>query len=1472
MTFSGNTSISLGNDFKNAFTGGITIEGGATVTVNNDNSSGGGHSSLLNSLGAPDNVITLDGGILNLTGFNYEGRSVVLGPGGGTVSGSVDISGSGPLYTFNGGNNAGYSSLTGNNTYMGGTFINGILLGITTEGNIGGDSAPITINANSNPSGISIIGNSLTSLSNPINFTANGAGKTAFDIQSPTNTFTLGQALNLGTGGFSKYGAGTLVLTGAETFTGSTNLFGGILEVDASQGGSFASTDSLNFQGGTFYLKGSGGTTVQTLGNLTANLGGISNDSGHPITQGNITGAGNIVVDNNGGSATLNVGALPDTAGAILPGNAFAFIAKGSGASKITTTAAPSDGSSGTGGATGNATYDGRYVYVVENAAGTIISADWATSTTSSSTSPNTIVGFGSGIGGYVTYNNSYDGADGNENTRMTGNVTGGSDTTVNSLKIANTSTGTFNEAGETLTLNGGGLLFTGTTGYTISGGSIVSGLSSLGTFGGGSGATNSTDLIVQQYGTGTLTISSAILNAADGQASTFTRRVLAPLVLSGNNGYLGWTFVDGGILSVSSSNNLGGENGTILVASSSTTSKTVVLDASVTSLPIGFGIYSNFLGSTVTGISQSGGVYTITLSANATAAVSGSSSTASWASTSGMVYLNGGTLQVTNTLVAQTNSAGAAGVTATAALPNLELGGAGGGVNIINGASYTASITTYLEGQSGPASFTMDSTDGTGTFNMTGSSFIGTIIINGGTLNSNGGNPTSIAANDPIYFGSGDESATGGAANTHPTLSGNNNFWYTGGVDSPATTTALITSSSNNALVITDGGTDSYSGLITGTLRVIKGGSGTQYFTNTGSYYTGATRIDDGVLNVGNLANVGVTPSISTTIGLTSATLGSTTGLVNGTVYTVVSTNVPAGTTFTFTGSASVTLSNAATATGSVTATSVGASSSIGIATQNSGGNLLFGGYAPGTAVLQYTGATAVSTDRLFTLGDIDNASVLAGNDGTIDASGSVPGATVSFTNTGSIVVNANATSAAFVHNLTLTGSNTGANVFDPILPDEATSTTTISGSSGANTITVASATGLVVNQVVTGTGIATGAQVVAINGTTITLSLPNTGTVSGTGTFLGTPTSLTKTGVGTWQLAGTTANTYTGLTTVSAGELDLNKTAGVNAIAGTATLDINNPDVLVNGGTLKWLANEQVGNSTTISLTSGTVNLNGQTETLGDFSNSGGAFTTGVGGKLVGTGSSITWSGGTNTVNADGSVEDGHVSITGGANTVQGLAGTPAGVTRGGILQVDDGGLGLQMTGSTLTLNSDATSAGELLLGKTANTSANVTTSASSVTSNISNGGSAANSGFVDLNGGTSIFTVASGTTPSGIDLAVSAVIQDGALTKAGAGTMAVTAANTYTGTTTISGGTFQLGAGGATGSLALGSAIVDNGNLAIDRSNPVTQGVDFTASPITGSGTLTQAGAGTTTLTGANTYGGGTTVSAGCGHALL
>jgi autotransporter-associated beta strand protein len=116
----------------------------------------------------------------------------------------------------------------------------------------------------------------------------------------------------------------------------------------------------------------------------------------------------------------------------------------------------------------------------------------------------------------------------------------------------------------------------------------------------------------------------------------------------------------------------------------------------------------------------------------------------------------------------------------------------------------------------------------------------------------------------------------------------------------------------------------------------------------------------------------------------------------------------------------------------------------------------------------------------------------------------------------------------------------------------------------------------------------------------------------------------------------------------------------------------------------------------------------------------------------------------------------------------------------------------------------------------------------------------------------------------------LAVSSPLADGrssssvsratALNKSGAGTLILTGANSYTGTTTIAAGTLQLGSGGSTG-VMLGSITVNPGaTFDVNRSGSVS----FT-SKISGAGTLAKDGPGTLTLTG-NSFSGNLLVNNG------
>ncbi|WP_083898619.1 MULTISPECIES: autotransporter family protein [unclassified Brucella] len=116
-------------------------------------------------------------------------------------------------------------------------------------------------------------------------------------------------------------------------------------------------------------------------------------------------------------------------------------------------------------------------------------------------------------------------------------------------------------------------------------------------------------------------------------------------------------------------------------------------------------------------------------------------------------------------------------------------------------------------------------------------------------------------------------------------------------------------------------------------------------------------------------------------------------------------------------------------------------------------------------------------------------------------------------------------------------------------------------------------------------------------------------------------------------------------------------------------------------------------------------------------------------------------------------------------------------------------------------------------------------------------------------------------------------------GGLMKSGTGTVTLSGANSYTGGTKVSAGTLvvandntgggtttvdagaglQIGTGGTSGSLA--GDIANDGTLVVDRSDAIGL-----SGAISGAGGLTKNGAGTLTLSGANSYTGATKVSAG------
>lgn len=233
-------------------------------------------------------------------------------------------------------------------------------------------------------------------------------------------------------------------------------------------------------------------------------------------------------------------------------------------------------------------------------------------------------------------------------------------------------------------------------------------------------------------------------------------------------------------------------------------------------------------------------------------------------------------------------------------------------------------------------------------------------------------------------------------------------------------------------------------------------------------------------------------------------------------------------------------------------------------------------------------------------------------------------------------------------------------------------------------------------------------------------------------------------------------------------------------------------------------------------------------------------------------------------------------------GANTLTIKGPGDVSVVGSGLLEAKSGGRVLSATNNPMGLDIDATSPNLIVFesGSTWNGGgfSNAVTSLALVnSSSATNGiwhknrpGTVSASGNSTI-GGTYILRGSDPSTPfntfsvePGATLTMAANMTndsgDSGFIKAGAGNFVLTGSNSYAGPVVIQAGTLSVGNGGATGNLGAGT-ISNSGTLLLNRSN------NFTVSNgIEGTGSLAKSGAGTVTITGANTYAGATTINAG------
>jgi len=376
----------------------------------------------------------------------------------------------------------------------------------------------------------------------------------------------------------------------------------------------------------------------------------------------------------------------------------------------------------------------------------------------------------------------------------------------------------------------------------------------------------------------------------------------------------------------------------------------------------------------------------------------------------------------------------------------------------------------------------------------------------------------------------------------------------------------------------------------------------------------------------------------------------------------------------------------------------------------------------------------------------------------------------------------------------------------------------------------------------------------------------------------------TLTKLGAGTLTLSG--ANTYDGGTAINAGILALGSSG---ALGPSGTISFG-------GGTLQLTSSNTTDYSARFSTAANqayAIDTNGQSVTFGGaLTSSGGTLTKSGAGTLTLSGAN-TYTGGTTVgagtlaLGASNRLPDtGALAVSGGTFALGAFNDTVGAVTLTSGALTGTGGV---LTGSAYAVESGTVSAALAGAGAlTKSTAGTVTLSGA----NTYTGGTAVNAGTLALGssgalgstgaisfaGGTLQFSASNATDYSArfaavasqafnfdtngqaVTLASALASSGGTLTKLGAGTLTLSGANTYTGATTISAGTLQIGAGGTSGSVA-GGSIVNHAALAFNRGDALTY-----SGVISGAGALTKLGAGTLTLSGANTYTGATTINAG------
>ena len=630
----------------------------------------------------------------------------------------------------------------------------------------------------------------------------------------------------------------------------------------------------------------------------------------------------------------------------------------------------------------------------------------------------------------------------------------------------------------------------------------------------------------------------------------------------------------------------------------------------------------------------------------------------------------------------------------------------------------------------------------------------------------------------------------------------------YTGGGIIPGDT-VLLNDGATVTGDITDNGTLQFNQSAGNTLTIsnLIDGTGTLSLTNTGTLNLTGTSVSANtiVLDMTTSASSGLLQIRSGTGSLWVGDSGTGTLNVNGGL-------ISNGTSI---------LGNAAAGVGTATVSS---------GTWANSGSLTVGG--TGTGTLNVNGGSVMNTQ-----GRLGND---AGSVGTANVSSGTWASSLSLTVGSSGTGTLNVTGGRVSNTTGQLGNNAGG-----------VGTATVSSGTWANS------GNLNVGLIGTGTLNVTGGYVNNTSGT-LGLNAGSLGTATVSSGTWANSSGLTvgSSGTGTLNVTGGYVSNTSGTLGRSAGSLGTaTVSSGTWANSGSLTVGgTGNGTLNVNGGYVSSAAGnvgQNSGSVGTATVSSGTWansgNLTVGASGTGTLTMNGGlisASTASIGSNFDGVGTATVsggrWNNDSLSIGGNGvgilNVTGGYVRTTGGASI--GASGT---VTVSSGTWAITSGMSVNRSGA-LTM-----SGGLVTVSGTLNNAAG--------TVNLTSGGTLQIGGLRDdvTNNGMLIFNNSVSSTYSG-DLSGS-----GTVTKQGGGTLTLSGSNSHTGGTTINDGVLQVGAGGTMGSIV--GNVVNNAALTFNRSDAYTSSGD-----ISGTGYLEMLGSGTLTLTGSNSYTGGTTITDG------